>query len=296
MTSKPSNPCVLLIGAGYVGAYLAQRLQQDGVDLQVCDRQSWPGVHLPLDYDQLSATQLAPYSHVLWFAGHSSVAQSVADPLAAARNNCVHLFELAQRLAAHTHFIYASSASLYSSDAMAPRRAVESDLIHPGSNAYDTSKFAFDYLAKGFLSGFTGLRMGTLCGFSPRMRPELIFNQMNITALRDKVVRVANPKRHRSILFLSDLYQVVRACVALPQAVNGFINLASLNLTIGEIAQRIADHHRVPVQTMPDSPTYSFTMDTQRAQQVLQMTFDTDLTAQCAAFTQAWQSPAAAVP
>jgi nucleoside-diphosphate-sugar epimerase len=258
---------VLLIGAGYVGAYLAQRLRQDGVALQVCDRQDLPGVDLPLDYDQLSATQLAPFSHVLWFAGHASVAQSVADPLGAARNNCTHLFELAQRLAAHTHFIYASSASLYSSDAMAPRHAVESDLIHPGSNAYDTSKFAFDYLAKGFLRGFTGLRMGTLCGFSPRMRPELIFNQMNITALRDQAVRVANPERHRSILFLSDLYAAVRACVALPQAVNGFINLASLNLTIGDIAQRIADHHRVPVQTMPDSPTYSFTMDTQRAQQ-----------------------------
>jgi nucleoside-diphosphate-sugar epimerase len=105
---------------------------------------------------------------------------------------------------------------------------------------------------------------------------------------------VANSERHRSILFLSDLYQVVRACLALPQAVNGFLNLASLNLTIGDIAQRIADHHRVPVQTMPDSPTYSFTMDTQRAQQVLQMRFDNNLSAQCAAFTQAWQSPAAA--
>ena len=249
---------------------------------------------LALDYDLLSAAQLAPFSHVLWFAGHASVAQSVADPLAAARNNCTHLFELAQRLAAHTHFIYASTASLYSSDAMAPWPALASDLIHPGSNAYDTSKFAFDYLAKGFLRGFTGLRMGTLCGFSPRLRPELIFNQMNITALRDKVVRVANPERHRSILFLSDLYQVVRACLALPQAVNGFLNLASLNLSIGEIAQRIAHHHRVPVQTMPDSPTYSFNMDTLHAQQVLQWRFDTDLSAQCAAFTQAWQSPAPA--
>jgi nucleoside-diphosphate-sugar epimerase len=117
---------------------------------------------------------------------------------------------------------------------------------------------------------------------------------MNITALRDKVVRVANPERHRSILFLSDLYQVVRACLALPQAVNGFLNLASLNLSIGEIAQRIAHHHRVPVQTMPDSPTYSFNMDTLHAQQVLQWRFDTDLSAQCAAFTQAWQSPAPA--
>ena len=295
MTLTNHNPSVLLIGAGYIGAYLAQRLRQDGVALQVCDRQDLPGVDLCLDDQHLSAEQLASFSHVLWFAGHASVAQSVADPLGAARNNCTHLFELAQRLAAHTHFIYASSASLYSSDTRAPRYAVESDLIHPGSNAYDTSKFAFDYLAKGFLRGFTGLRMGTLCGFSPRMRPELIFNQMNITALRDQVVRVANPERHRSILFLSDLYAAVRACVALPQAVNGFINLASLNLTIGEIAQGIADHHRVPVQTMPDSPTYSFTMDTQRAQQVLQMRFDTDVAAQCAAFTQAWQSPAAAL-
>ena len=294
MTPQPSSPRVLLIGAGYIGAYLAQRLRQDGVALRVCDRQDLPGVDLALDYDLLSAAQLAPFSHVLWFAGHASVAQSVADPLAAARNNCTHLFELAQRLAAHTHFIYASTASLYSSDAMAPRPALASDLIHPGSNAYDTSKFAFDYLAKGFLRGFTGLRMGTLCGFSPRLRPELIFNQMNITALRDKVVRVANPERHRSILFLSDLYQVVRACLALPQAVNGFLNLASLNLSIGEIAQRIAHHHQVPVQTMPDSPTYSFNMDTLHAQQVLQWRFDTDLSAQCAAFTQAWQSPAPA--
>jgi hypothetical protein len=45
---------------------------------------------------------------------------------------------------------------------------------------------------------------------------------------------------------------------------------------------------------MPDSPTYSFNMDTLHAQQVLQWRFDTDLSAQCAAFTQAWQSPASA--
>ena len=47
MTPQPSSPRVLLIGAGYIGAYLAQRLRQDGVALQVCDRQDLPGVAWP---------------------------------------------------------------------------------------------------------------------------------------------------------------------------------------------------------------------------------------------------------
>jgi|GEM_PF-2392462 len=142
------NPHILLIGAcGYIGSYLTEALHRDGYAVDQCDRLAQPGVLYPGDYALLSRDTLAPYTHVLWFAGHSSVSQAVKEPVDALRNNCIELFELAQKLSPRTHLIYASTASLYSSNQVHPAAALESDLVVPGNNAYDTSKFAFDYIA-----------------------------------------------------------------------------------------------------------------------------------------------------
>ncbi len=281
---------ILLIGgAGYIGTYLNKRLIADGYTPAICDIGVRGTAHVKVDYAEsyevLSQSTLAKFDVILWFAGHSNVPQSLADPDGAMYNNCIRLIEFAKRIPENTRFVYASTASLYSIQAGQPvHSSNEDDVIMPYNNAYDISKFAFDYLAKGFLKNYVGFRMGTLSGYSPNIRPELIFNSMNINAKRNGEVTVSNRGSFRSILFLKDLYQAVKACIELEQVPSGFYNLSSLNMTIGEIADKIGAFNRAKVKTVEGNPTYSFAMDTKKSEEILKIKYHRDLEKECAEF------------
>lgn len=292
---------VLVIGgAGYIGSYLVQCLADDGYHVDACDlgKRGYPGgtVRHAIAYQDLHSHHLAEYDRVLWFAGHSSVQQSINDQDGALRNNCFDLYKFARSLSPQTRFIYASTASLYSG-AIGTREnelrpCSESEIIVPNLNAYDISKFAFDYIAHGFLPNYIGLRMGTVSGNSPNLRPELIFNAMNIAALDTGTINISNPEAGRSILFLSDLYKAVRATIDLDSYASGFYNLSSLNTTIGEIAQRIANYHGAKLNYREDSPTYSFQMQTLKAEQEFNMKFNSDISWHCEEFCRTWRAAA----
>jgi nucleoside-diphosphate-sugar epimerase len=226
---------------------------------------------------------------VLWFAGHSSVGAALKDPMGALTNNCVSLLSLRRTMRSDAILVYASTGSLYSRPApvevTGPTiEACEDDRIIADTNSYDISKFCFDYMAKGFLSKYIGLRLGTVSGYSPNLRPELIFNAMNISAIREKRIRVANPNASRSILFLSDLYKVISRCISDAALTSGFYNIASCTRTVGEFAQTIAEFYKVPTEPLPDTPTYSFRLSTEKAQQTFRMAFDDDIAGHCATF------------
>lgn len=257
---------LLVGGCGYIGTYLYRQLVDDGNEVVVCDRldKGNPlGVEvLRCNYIDLEADFLKQFDAILWFAGHSSVGISVGDPAGAIANNCLDLYTFAQRIAPHTKFIYASSASLYSSLAPEIVPSNETSLVTvPSQNPYDISKFAFDYLAEHFLGNFYGLRMGTLAGWSPNLRTELIFNSMNLNARQGGVVRVRNRDACRTILFLEDLWGLVHALLH-QDAAPGFYNAGSLSFRIGELGERIAALWGAELIDEGSSPTYSFLLDT----------------------------------
>ncbi|MFN3861642.1 MAG: NAD-dependent epimerase/dehydratase family protein [Roseateles sp.] len=267
-TAATSQKVLLIGGCGYIGSYLYPRLERAGFAVTVVD-QLKRGNPLGLtviqdDYANLDDDFLRAFDAVLWFGGHSSVGQSMADPDGAVANNCLNLFSFAKRLPAHTKFIYASSGSLYSSKATPVMAASESSLASiPSQNAYDISKFAFDYLAKSFLGNFYALRMGTLAGYSPNLRPELVFNAMNIAAVTTGRVHLKNSDSYRTILFLSDLWALVRKLL-ITQQQPGVYNAGSLSFKMGELAHGIASTWNAQVMYEGDSDTYSFLLDTTR--------------------------------
>lgn len=267
--SKRTTARVLLIGGcGYIGSYLYPRLVEASYDVVVCDRQTRgnPG-GVPVqfgDYAQLSREDLAGFDAVLWFAGHSSVQQAVQDPQGALENNCLDMFTLFKRLPSKTKFIYASTASLYSTREITGLASTENSLINiPSQNAYDASKFAFDYLAKNFLDNYYGLRMGTLSGYSPNLRSELVFNAMNIAAVQQGQVRLRNGESRRTILFLSDLWVLVKNLLE-SEHQSGFYNAGSHSSSMVEIATGVASTWGAKIRYEGDSETYSFTLDCTR--------------------------------
>ena len=84
------------------------------------------------------------------------------------------------------------------------------------------------------------LRKGTICGYSPRMRLDLVVNTMFKTALQDGRITVNNPSIWRPILAIQDAASVyVRSVEAAPH-VSGTFNVASENTTLGALADQVA--------------------------------------------------------
>ena len=219
-------------------------------------------------YQDLGTEFIQQFDAILWFAGHSSVKTCAADPLGAVRNNCSDLIEFVGKKADRTKFIYASSASVYSEIASGygtPKRFEEAEAMAAPETTYDASKVAFDSLVSVVGKNSVGLRMGTVSGWSSCLRPELIFNAMNISAMTDEVVWVSNPAAARTILFLDDLYFYVKALLASSAEMPGILNLGSLNLRIGELAEFIAGFHAVSLKEVKTGPTYSFNMSLELA-------------------------------
>lgn len=264
---------ILLVGGcGYIGSYLYQRLDHDGFSVTVVDqlkRGNPLGVAVvEEDYASLPDDFLAQFDVVLWFAGHSNVKDSTEDPDGAVLNNCLNLFAFAKRLQSRTKLIYASTGVIYSTKGTAVSPASEGSLASiPSLNAYDMSKFAFDYLATAFLKNSYGLRLGTLCGYSPNLRAELVFNGMNIDAVSRGCVHLKNINSSRTFLFLSDLWVVVRKLITTPQH-PGIYNVGSVSLTIGQLARVVGDTWNAQVIYEGGTDPYSYVLDTTRMQSI----------------------------
>ena len=266
MTKNNSRKKILLIGGcGYIGSYLYKKLINEKFKVLVCDNKTRSNpARIPIDfvnYQDIRQKNIKEINSILWFAGHSSVKQSVDDKIGSLKNNCIDLFSLIQKISPKTKLIYASTASLYSKNNSDSLLSNEKSLINiPENNAYDSSKFAFDYIAKNYLNNYYGLRMGTLSGYSKNLRKELIFNAMNISAFETGVINVMNSESIRTILFLEDLWTLVKNLIN-GNHKSGFYNAGSFTGTIAEIALSIAKTWNSKIQYNGDSETYSFGLD-----------------------------------
>lgn len=288
---------VFLVGScGYIGSYLYPKLIESGFRVTACDllKRGNP-LKIPViesDYATFTEDFLSDFDAVLWFGGHSSVSESINDPDGAIVNNCLNLFSFAKRLKKRTKLIYASTGSLYSTQKQVANvsASTENSLVNiPSQNAYDISKFAFDYLAKNFLSNFYGLRMGTLSGYSANLRSELVFNAMNISAAHNGFVKLMNKDSQRTILFLSDLWVFVYKLLTSQQQ-SGFYNVGSISLKIDELANIIAKTWGAKIIHEGNSETYSFMLDCTQMQTICGESLKTfDIEKQCRNFIKQYQ-------
>lgn len=289
---------ILLVGHGYVGSYLLTALTEAGHDVSVCDQNvdRLAGIRnaMRCRYQELTIADLADYSVILWFAGHSSVPMSLRDPDGALANNCLDLLHFARRKQLNARLIYASTASVYSvmqsEDGTPPPPLDETETRLDPVNPYDCSKISLDALARCFANAITGLRLGTVCGTSPYLRGELIFNAMNIAAMRDGFVQLRNRNSYRNILFLDDLaHYVLRLAELADQDLPPILNTGSLNIGIGELADAVAAFHGVPVVDNGNSTTYSFQMNCARIQSLCGTPRQLSIAERCARFRETFR-------
>src|SRR5947209_10802055 len=83
------------------------------------------------------------------------------------------------------------------------------------------------------------LRKGTVSGYSPRMRFDLIINTMFKCAMKDGVIRVNNPAIWRPILSIEDAALAYIRAIEASAGLSGIFNIACGNHTVGEVVDLV---------------------------------------------------------
>jgi len=234
-------------GAGYLGSVLIPRLLERGYKVDVVDL-FWFGNHLPhqvsvvnKDIFELTVEDLEPYDQVVFLAGLSN------DPMAEYSPSKNFIFNAAApahlayiaKIAKVKRYIYASSCSVYGyteNELYDETRPVSS------SYPYGISKLqgeqAVTQLTNDAFSVIS-LRKGTISGYSPRMRLDLIINTMLKTGIRDHNITVNNPSIWRPILSIQDAATAYIRAIEADSGISGVFNIASGNHTVGEVADQV---------------------------------------------------------
>ncbi|MBI3786096.1 MAG: SDR family oxidoreductase [Deltaproteobacteria bacterium] len=289
-------PKILLVGgAGYIGSVLSQELLERGYAVRILDRfffgdQGLAAIRdrvevVQADMRRIEAAHLEGVDTVINVGGLSNDPTAEYNPAANYEMNtaaAVRLAELA-RSAGVRRYLLASSCSVYDQGIADDQRDIvydEDAVVRPRA-AYAVSK----YEAEQHLLAMAGadfcpviLRKGTVYGFSPRMRFDLVVNTFVRDALANgNIVLFRGGEMWRPLVDVHDVARAYIACVGADEpAVHGQIfNVANCNMRISELALRVRTTLRdlgIDVDVRPDYSyrgVRSYRVSTRKIERVL---------------------------
>lgn len=246
-------------GAGYIGSALIPKLLERGYDVDVVDL-FWFGNYLPeevrivhRDIFELQVADLKNYEQVIFLAGLSN------DPMAEFSPSKNFIFNAAApaylcyiaKQAKVRRYIYASSCSVYG---YTENELYDEDRPVSSAYPYGISKLQGERAVMQLVDGdfsVIALRKGTVSGYSPRMRFDLIVNTMFKSAMKDGIIRVNNPAIWRPILSMGDACMAYIRAIEANESISGIFNVASGNHTVGEIADLVRNTIEQELKTKP---------------------------------------------
>ncbi len=269
------NKILLIGGAGYVGSVLVEELLKRGYAVKVFDRLIYGdrGLRDVLDRVEVVVGDMRAVdpsvfedvAAVINLGGISNDPTAEFNPAANYEMNTVateHIAKLAKK-AGVRRYLFASTCSIYDQgveDAEADLILDETSSVSPRA-AYSSSKFE----AEQRLLPMTDdtfcpvvLRKGTVYGWSPRMRFDLVVNTFLKDALtRRKITIHYGGEMWRPMVDVRDVARAYIACLeADEQKVRGQIfNVIFRNMRISELALRVKgalSSHGVEVEIVPD--------------------------------------------
>ena len=252
-------------GCGYVGTRLTQSLLARGHRVTVLDAM-WFGNFLPPhpsltvithDMRQIDSFDLAPYDTIFHLANIANDPAVELNPYASWDVNVLATMRLAERAARQgvQQLVFASSGSVYGvSD---EPRVTEDTPLNPISE-YNKTKMVAERVVLSYAGSLVAsvIRPATVCGPSPRMRFDLTVNLLTMQALTRKAMTVFGGSQIRPNIHIDDLVGVY--LFALDRRLPGVYNAGFENLSVLEIAQRIAARVPADITIEPSSDPRSY--------------------------------------
>jgi len=234
-------------GAGYIGSRLIPELLALGHEVCVIDL-LWFGNHLPKkvkiikkDLFDISAKDMMGYEQFIFLAGLSNDPMAEYDPA----KNFIYNGALPSYLAYEAkkakikRFIYASSCSVYgyTKDKLFDEKAPTICDYPYGISKLQGERGVLQMQDKNF--SVITLRKGTVSGWSPRMRFDLLVNTMFKAIMTEGKITINNPAIWRPVLDIRDAVSAYVKAVQAKRSISGVFNLASGNYTVGQVADII---------------------------------------------------------
>jgi nucleoside-diphosphate-sugar epimerase len=262
-------------GAGYVGSVLTEELLQRGYAVRVLDRFLFGDAGLRAVRDRIELVEadmravsravLEGIDAVVNVGGLSNDPTAEYNPRANHEMNTVATAALARLCKAHgvRRYVLASSCSIYDCGIADERADVLHDEASPVAPRapYSVSKYEAERAILAMADDTfcpVALRKGTVYGYSPRMRYDLVVN----TFVRDALTKGRLTLHHGGEMWrpLVDVRDAAQAYVALVEAAEAAVqgeifNLCYQNLRISELALRVREGLRrleIEVDIRPD--------------------------------------------
>ena len=250
-------------GAGYIGVVLCERLLEAGHEVRLLDRLYWgakPIAHL-IDRVELIHADVRDFDDraldgidgVVHLAGLSNDPTAEYNPTANWEMNAVATEALAAACKRRGvgRLTFGSSASIY--DGLGDGLFDETTKVSP-RGAYSRSKFeAEQHLMRAADGRFAPviLRQGTVYGYSPRMRLDLVVNTFIKDALlRERLYLHGGGWMWRPLVDVTDVAEAHLRCLEAPASTVGgqIFNVVHENHQIRQLAMLVAGslslHHR----------------------------------------------------
>lgn len=244
-------------GAGYIGSILVPLLLKKGYNVRILDIKEPPkGLYvtckksvdiITADIRNINESILDDVTAVIHLAALSDESSANKDPKTTIEINATAAIFLAKKAKEKgvKRFIFASSAALYDlgMGREGKPKSEESEIIPDGS--YSTSKYeAEKALLELSNNNFSVviLRKGTVYGYSPRMRFDLVVNAMVRSALKSGVITVfCRGMQWRPLIGVTDVANAYYTAIVAPtQAVTKQVfNIAFDNFLIKDVAVKV---------------------------------------------------------
>lgn len=255
---RPAKTVLVTGGAGYIGSVLVPELLKKGYRVKILDNLIFTDRFLngttaeifKNDVREINDSILKNVDAIIHLAGFSTEPTAQYDPRLTDYVNHIATESLA--LAAKKNgierFIYASTASVYFTfnTPLEPPLYKENDQVNPISSYSITKRCSEQALLEMTDGAFqpTIFRKGTVYGFSPRMRYDLVFNSLTKDAYTKGLLTVdAGGEIWRPMIDIKDLVNIYTQCLELPVSKVGgkIFNVSDENWKIGDLALLIKD-------------------------------------------------------
>jgi nucleoside-diphosphate-sugar epimerase len=143
------------------------------------------------------------------------------------------------KMAGVKRYVYASSCSVYgyTENKLYDETSPASSSYPYGISKLQGEQAVIQLIDKDF--SVISLRKGTISGYSPRMRLDLIINTMFKAAMKERNITVNNPSIWRPILSIDDAATAYIRAIEANQQISGIFNIASGNYTVGEVGDLV---------------------------------------------------------
>jgi nucleoside-diphosphate-sugar epimerase len=229
-------------GAGYVGGHLVDKLINAGHEVKVFDSLLYEDQYLkPVDFiygDIRNSNKileiLGDVELIIWLAALVGDPACAIDPELTEAINTKSLKPILDNYSGK--FIFISTCSVYGAQ---DHLLDENSPVNPLS-AYAATKYQTELLLEGRPDTWI-LRLGTLFGISDawsRIRLDLAVNVLTQKALLENKLEMFGGNQWRPFLHVKDVGNTI--AMNLEKFPEGVYNLASSNITIADLVQKIA--------------------------------------------------------